>query len=135
MPWALLALRSSWLSGLMLAFIGFAVWTLFSLWPWLTSSDAPFRVREAWDIPLFWQVGVPVMLLAQFVGGMLMEGRLSLQPLGMLGGLCAGIMLVRPVVGDPGMLPLAAILMGVPAYVGLLAAAALGRMTAKHIGI
>ncbi|WFU15888.1 hypothetical protein [Bradyrhizobium sp. CB3481] len=117
----------------MLAFIGFAVWTLCSLWPWLTNSHAPFRIREAWDIPLFWQVGVPVMLLAQFVGGMLSEGRLFGQPLGMLGGLCAGIMLVRPVSGDAGMLPLAAILMGAPAYIGLLAAAALGRMIAKHI--
>ena len=135
MPRNLLGLSPSWLYGMMLALIGFAVWALFSLWPWLMNSHAPFRIREAWDIPLFWQVGVPVMLLAQFVGGMLLEGRLSLQPLGMLGGLCAGIMLVRPVVGDPGMLPLAAILMGVPAYVGLLAAAALGRMTAKHIGI
>ena len=133
MPRAALALRSSWLSGLVLAFIGFAVWTLFSLWPWLTNSHAPFRIREAWDIPLFWQVGVPVMLLAQFVGGMLSEGRLFWQPLGMLVGLCAGIMLVRPVSGDAGMLPLAAILMGAPAYIGLLAAAALGRMIAKHI--
>ena len=133
MPWALLALRSSCLSGLMLAFIGFAVWTLFSLWPWLTNSHAPFRIREAWDIPLFWQVGIPVMLLAQFVGGMLSEARLFWQPLGMLGGLCVGIMFVRPVSGDPGMLPLAAILMGAPAYIALLAAAALGRMIAKHI--
>ena len=135
MPRATLARRPSWLSGLVLAFIGFAVWTLFSLWPWLTNSGAPFRIREAWDIALFWQVGVPVMLLAQLVGGMLSEGRISWQPLGMLGGLLAGIMLVRPAGSDPGMLPLAAILMGGPAYIGLLAATVTGRMIARHLDI
>ena len=133
MPQTVLALRPFWLLPSLLALLGFAVWTLFSLWPWLMNSDAPLRIREAWDIPLFGQVGVPIMLLAQLVGGMLSEGRLFWQPLGMLGGLLAGIMLVRPVSGDAGMLPLAAILMGAPAYIGLLAAAALGRMIAKHI--
>jgi hypothetical protein len=124
----------SWLPGLLLALLGFAVWTLFSLWPWLTNAHTPFRIREAWDMPLFWQVGVPVMLLAQLVGGMLSDGRISWQPLGMLGGLLAGIMLVRPSGGDFGMLPVAMILIGVPAYAGLLAAAAVGRTAGKHLG-
>ena len=97
-----LSLRPSWLPGLMLAFLGFAVWTVFSLWPWLMNSHAPFRIREAWDTDLFWHVGVPVMLLAQLAGGMLSDGRISWQPLGLLGGFFAGIMLVRPAGGDLG---------------------------------
>ena len=130
-----LPLRPSWLPGLMLAFLGFAVWTVFSLWPWLMNSHAPFRIREAWDTDLFWRVGVPVMLLAQLVGGMLSDGRISRQPLGLLGGLLAAIMLVRPAGGDLGMLPVVMIMIGVPAYVGLLAAAAIGRAFGKHLDL
>ena len=130
-----LSLRPSWLPGLMLAFLGFAVWTVFSLWPWLMNSHAPFRIREAWDTDLFWHVGVPVMLLAQLAGGMLSDGRISWQPLGLLGGSFAGIMLVRPAGGDLGMLPVAMIMIGAPAYVGLLAAAAIGRTLGKHLDL
>ena len=130
-----LPLRPSWLPGLMLAFLGFAVWTVFSLWPWLMNSHAPFRIREAWDTDLFWRVGVPVMLLAQLVGGMLSDGRISRQPLGLLGGLLAAIMLVRPAGSDFGMLPVAMILIGAPAYVGLLAATAVGRTLGKHLDV
>ena len=79
-----LPLRPSWLPGLMLAFLGFAVWTVFSLWPWLMNSHAPFRIREAWDTDLFWRVGVPVMLLAQLVGGMLSD-RVGYKPAIMVG--------------------------------------------------
>jgi hypothetical protein len=130
-----LPLRPSWLPGLMLALLGFAVWTVFSLWPWLMNSHAPFRIREAWDTTLFWHVGVPIMLLAQLVGGMLSDGRISWQPLGLLGGFFAGIMLVRPAGGDLGMLPVAMIMIGAPAYIGLLGAAAIGRTLGKHLDL
>jgi hypothetical protein len=130
-----LPLRPSWLPGLMLALLGFAVWTVFSLWPWLMNSHAPFRIREAWDTTLFWHVGVPVMLLAQLVGGMLSDGRISWQPLGLLGGFFSGIMLVRPAGGDLGMLPVAMIMIGAPAYAVLLAAAAIGRTLGKHLDL
>jgi hypothetical protein len=124
--------RPSWLAGLMLALIGFAVWTLFSLWPWLMSSHAPFRIREAWDTDLFWQVGVPVMLLAQLAGGVLSDGRISWQPFGMLCGFFAGVLLVHPPGGDLGMLPIAVILIGAPAYLALLAVAAVGRTFRRY---
>ena len=130
-----LPLRPSWLPGLMLALLGFAVWTVFSLWPWLMNVHAPFRIREAWDTTLFWHVGVPVMLLAQLVGGMLSDGRISWQPLGLLGGFFAGIMLVRPAGSDLGMLPVAMIMIGAPAYAGLLAAAAIGRTLGKYLDL
>jgi hypothetical protein len=117
----------SWFAGLLLALIGFAVWTLLSLWPWLMHSSAPFRIREAWDTPLFWRAGVPALLLAQAAGGALSGGKVYQQPLWMLGGLFAGVVAVHPGGGDFGMLPLAAILIGVPSYLGLLAAAAVGR--------
>lgn len=123
----------SWLCGIVLALTGFAVWTVFSLWPWLTHSGEPFRIREAWDTGLFWRVGVPVMLLAQVGGGALAGGKIVWQPLWMVGGLFAGVVLVHPPGGDLGLLPLALILIGAPSYIALLAAAAIGRALSDYI--
>src|SRR5689334_5994030 len=68
--------RPSWLIGLVLALVGFAVWTAFSLWPVTTQPGQPFRIREAWDTAMFWRVGVPLMLLAQAIGGAVLGGSL-----------------------------------------------------------
>jgi hypothetical protein len=115
------------LPGLLLALLGFAVWTAFSVLPGLMQSSAPFRIREAWDTALFWRLGVPLMLLAQAAGGAVAGGRIFWQPLWMLGGLFAGVVAAHPSGSDFGMLPLAVILIGMPCYLGLLAAAAVGR--------
>jgi hypothetical protein len=123
----------SWLAGLMLALLGFAVWTAFSLLPGLTQPTEPFRIREAWDTALFWRVGVPLMLLAQAVGGAAVSGRLRWQPLWMLAGLFAGVLLVHRGGGDLGLFPLAVILIGAPANLGLLAAAAVGRAAGEFL--
>jgi hypothetical protein len=113
--------------------VGFLVWTLLSLWPWLTQSTAPFRIREAWDTSLFWRVGVPVMLLAQAAGGALTGGKVLTQPLWMLGGLAAGVVLVHPAGSDLGLLPVT-ILFGLPCYAVLLMAAVAGRAVGEAFG-
>jgi len=115
------------LPGLLLALFGFAVWTAFSVLPGLMQSSAPFRIREAWDTALFWRLGVPSMLLAQAAGGAVAGDRIFWQPLWMLVGLFAGVAAVHPGGSDFGMLPLTVILIGIPSYLGLLAAAAVGR--------
>jgi hypothetical protein len=122
------------LPGLLLALVGFAVWTAFSVLPGLTQTSAPFRIREAWDTALFWRLGVPLMLLAQAAAGAVARERIVWQPPWMLGGLFAGVVAVHPGGGDLGMLPLAVILIGVPSYLGLLAAAAVGRAVGRSIG-
>jgi hypothetical protein len=126
--------QPAWLVGLMMALIGFAVWTLFSLWPWLMNSHAPFRIREAWDTTLFWHVGIPLMLLAQLAGGTLSEGKIYWQPFGMLCGFFAGVLLVHPSGSGFGMLPFALIMIGAPGYLALLAVAAAGRMLGDYTG-
>jgi hypothetical protein len=126
--------QPAWLVGLMMALIGFAVWTLFSLWPWLMNSHAPFRIREAWDTTLFWHVGIPLMLLAQLAGGTLSEGKIYWQPFGMLCGFLAGVLLVHPSGSGFGMLPFALIMIGAPGYLALLAVAAAGRMLGDYTG-
>jgi hypothetical protein len=123
----------SWLPALLLALIGFAAWTLFSLWPWLMHTNEPFRIREAWDTLLFWRVGVPVMLLAQAAGGALSGGRIWWQPFWMLGGVFAGLLLVHRSSSEFGLFPLTLILIGIPGYLALLAAAAVGRALADFL--
>ena len=124
----------SWLPGPVLVLFGFAAWTLFSLLPWLVHANDPFRIREAWDTPLFWRVGVPVMLLAQAAGGALSRGRVYWQPFWMLGGLLAAVLLVHPGGSDFGLFPLTLILIGIPGYLALLAATVIGRALADFIG-
>jgi len=124
---------SSWLAGLLLALVGFAAWTAFSLLPGLTQPAEPFRIREAWDTALFWRVGVPLMLLAQAAAAAVIGGKLRWQPLWMLAGLFAGILLVHRSGVDLGLFPLTVILIGGPAYLGLLAAAAVGRAAGEFL--
>lgn len=123
--------RPSWLIGLVLALVGFAVWAAFSLWP--VQPAQSFRIREAWDTALFWRVGVPLMLLAQAVGGAVVSGGLRWQPLWMIGGLFAGVLLLHRSGADLGMVPLAVILIGVPSYLALLVAAAIGRAAGEYL--
>ena len=135
MPYAIAEPRQpSWYPGLLLALIGFAVWTLFSLWPWLMHPSEPFRIREAWDTPLFWRVGMPALLLAQAAGGALTGGKVYRQPLWMLGGFVVGLLLVHPAGGDFGLFPLMLILIGVPCYLALLAVTAIGRALGDLVG-
>lgn len=125
--------RPSWLVGLVLALVGFAVWTAFSLWPVATQAGQPFRIREAWDTAMFWRVGVPLMLLAQAIGGAVLGSSLRWQPLWMIGGLFAGVLLVHRSGVDLGMFPLTVILIGGPSYIALLAAAAIGRAAGEYL--
>jgi hypothetical protein len=125
--------RPSWLIGLVLALVGFAVWVAFSLWPATMQPGQPFRIREAWDTAMFWRVGVPLMLLAQAIGGALVSGGLRWQPLWMIGGLFAGVLLVHRSGVDLGMFPLTVILIGGPSYLALLAAAAIGRAAGAYL--
>jgi hypothetical protein len=105
---------------------GFFVWAFFSLLPALSSRGEAFRVREAWDTGAFWTIGVPVLLIVQGVAGARDDARVFRDPLFTLGGLFAAMLLVHPAGNDLGLLPLALIFVGVPSYVGLLAAEAVG---------
>jgi hypothetical protein len=112
--------------GPVLAVVGFAVWTLFSLLPALTDQTAPFRIHEAWDTEPFLQIGIPLVLLVQAAAGAIGSENIFRQPLWMVGGFFVGLLLVHRSGNSLGLLPLTVILIGVPSYVALLAAAAIG---------
>lgn len=112
--------------GPVLAVIGFAVWTLFSLLTALSDQTAPFRVVEAWDTMPFLQIGIPLVLLVQVAAGAIGGENIFRQPLWMLGGFFVGLLLVHRSGNSFGLLPVTVVLIGVPSYVVLLAAAAIG---------
>ena len=62
------------LSGLWLAAAGLAVWLGLSLWGGVGGSEG-FRLREAWDTPAYFYVGLPVMALAVAAAALQMPER------------------------------------------------------------
>ena len=104
---------------------GFAVWSVFSLLPIYTQTGAAAHVREAWDTVPFWRIGVPIILLAQAMAAAI-GGNNRYLPLWTLGGFFAGVLVVHPAGNDFGMLPLALLFVGLPSYLALLAAGAIG---------
>lgn len=127
--------NGSLLAGLALACVAFLVWSLFSVLPWMTAQPGrAFAIREAWDTDAFWMIGVPVLVLAQGIAGALSRGRLWHQPLWTLGGHFAGVLLVHESGAGFGMLPVALMFIGLPAYLALLLVAAAGRGLRKALG-
>ena len=122
------------LAGPALALLAFGVWAFFSVLPGLMRTGGEFRIREAWDTGAFWYFGAPLMLCAQVLAGAFARGEVWKQPLWTIGGLFAGILLVRKSGTDFGLLPLALIFVGAPSYAVLLGAAATGRALGKRTG-
>ena len=50
--------------GGLLAATGLLIWMALSAWGGLTAEEAGFRLREAWDLPTYFYVGLPIMALA-----------------------------------------------------------------------
>lgn len=116
--------------GTILAVAGFAVWTLFSLLPTMSGGN----IREAWDLPMYWVLGVPLLLgLHAFVGAQVEENTWRL-PLWAIGGHIAGMMLVHPTGPGLALFPMAVFYVGIPMYIILLLAALSGRTLARGFG-
>ena len=109
-----------------LALVGFSVWMVFSALPAWT-GHGPRMLREAWDTDAFWLYGVPMILSAQVLAGGFDRGALWREPLWTLAGLFTGLLLIHPRGDGFGMLPVAVVFIGGPAFVLLFVAAAVGR--------
>ena len=121
--------------GPALALAAFLVWSFFSILPWLMAPPGrAFAIREAWDTGAFWTIGAPALVLAQAVAGAMSRGRLWHQPLWTLGGHFAGMLLVHKSGASFGMLPVALMFIGLPAYLALLLAAFIGHAARKALG-
>ena len=113
------------LSRGILTIAGFMLWTSTSAFP----LAAP--IREGWDRPVYWQVGVPLVLAAQLLVAMRSSERVVIQPLWVMLGHVVAMVFIHPAGTGFGLLPLAIILMGMPLYAALLLAACIGRMVRR----
>jgi hypothetical protein len=108
-----------------LTIAGFLLWTSASAFP----LAAP--IREGWDRPIYWQVGLPLVLAVQLLVALRSRERVVIQPLWLMLGHVVAMLFIHPAGTDLGLLPLAIIFMGVPIYAALLVAASIGRMVRR----
>ena len=103
---------------------GFAVWAVFSIVP---AADGHFATREAWDGAPYWQFGVPLLLAAQGMSAAASRENLPRLPLWTLAGHFLAMLAIRRSGTDFGLLPLAMVFIGIPAYAVLFLVSLAGR--------
>jgi hypothetical protein len=113
------------LSRAILTIAGFTLWTSTSAFP----LAAP--IREGWDRPVYWQVGLPLVLALQLLVALRSRERVVIAPLWVMLGHIVAMVFIHPAGTDLGLLPLAIVIMGMPLYAALLAAAFAGRMVRR----
>ena len=107
---------------------GFALWALTSMLP-MTEA-----LREGWDRPAYWQIGLPLVFALQAVVAIVSQERITLAPLSVLLGNAVAMLFIANA-GSIGLLPLAVVFVGVPLYLMLLVAAFIGRMVRRRTGL
>ncbi len=80
-------------TGPLLAATGLALWTGLSVWGGMGDGTG-FRLREAWDTPAYFYLGLPLMALAVAIAAFHMPQRVWRWPLWMVAGHQAGVLLV-----------------------------------------
>ena len=103
---------------------GFMLWALTSVTPLAVSEG----IREGWDRPIYWQIGLPLVLAVQLLMAVRSSERVAIAPLWVMFGHVAAMVFIHPAGTSLGLLPLAIVIMGLPLYAMLLAAACVGRM-------
>lgn len=111
-----------------LVIAGFALWALTSALP------IGEGLREGWDRPVYWQIGLPLLVAAQLLVAFLSTERAVLAPLWVIiGHLVAMVVFARPG-SNLGLLPLGIVFVGLPLYLLLVIAAFAGRMLRRLTG-
>lgn len=111
------------ITGLLLAAEAFAVWAVFAL-PRFTGRKA---IIEAWDSEPYWSIGIPLLLASLALAGVLSRKPVWLLALYATAGHALAVALIAKEGTGLGLLPLAAVLVGVPLFALFAAAAWLGR--------
>ena len=124
-------------SATSLAGLGLLVWIGLSIWAGMSSSEFGFRLREAWDSPAYFYVGLPLMAAAVTAAAFFRPERAWRWPLCLVAGHQLGVLLIGlGVQSELSLLILTLILsimlaafFAIPAMLGSLAARALGEPT------
>jgi hypothetical protein len=122
-------------AGLWLAAVGFAVWIGLSVWGGIGGEG--FRLREAWDTPPYFYIGLPAMALAVAAASYRFPERIWRWPLWLVAGHQVGVLLVGVgmqsglslVILTLALAVLLAALLIMPALAGALAARKIGQET------
>lgn len=80
--------------GILVAALGFVMWTGLSVFGGLSSDGSAFRLREAWDTAAYFYVGIPAMALAVGVAAFLQPERAWRWPLWLVAGHQTGVLVV-----------------------------------------
>ena len=80
--------------GILVAGLGFVMWTALSVLGGLVSDESAFRLREAWDTAAYFYVGIPVMALAVGIAAFIRPERAWRWPLWLVGGHQIGVLLI-----------------------------------------
>lgn len=81
-------------TGLLLASIGWTVWTALSMWGGMDLNEMRMQLREAWDTQAYFYVGIPVMAIAVAMAGYHMPERVWRWPLWLVGGHQLGVLMI-----------------------------------------
>lgn len=121
-------------TGLLLAATGLIVWTSLSLWGGVaTSSETGFRLREAWDLPAYLYVGLPIMAFAVALAAFRQPERPWRWSLWLVGGHQLGVMVVGVGMQSGLSLVLLTLILAVLLAVGFTVPAMLSAMAARAL--
>jgi hypothetical protein len=112
-----------------LAVVGFAGWAVFSALPILEGRG----IREAWDTQLYWIVGAPALLIAVAAAGYFAREALWKLALWPIAGHFIAMLVMSPAGTDIGLLPVALIFIGLPAFAAFVGVAYVGRLLARAV--
>ncbi len=110
---------------------GFAVWAVLSLAAG-RMVDGRFIVREAWDTPAYFKLGLPVLLAGAGVAGWLWPKRVWRWALLVVAGQGVAMALIHPPGTGLGLLPLAIVFIGVPLALILTIVAVVGAVVSRR---
>jgi hypothetical protein len=111
--------------------VGFVVWTVLSLAAGRV-YDGTFMVREAWDTPAYFSVGLPILLAGAGIAGWLRPERVWRWALLVVAGHVAAMVLIHPAGTGLGLLPLAIVFIGLPLALLLTIAAIVGALISRR---
>ena len=107
----------------------------FALWAWTSALPMSEAIREGWDRPAYWQIGLPLIVIVQIIVAILSNEKMTLAPLWVLLGHAVAMLFVAPAGSDFGLIPLSLIFVAIPLYAVLVLAALGGRIVRGLTGL
>jgi hypothetical protein len=121
-------------SGILLAGLGLLVWIGLSVRAGFASSEFGFQLREAWDDPAYFYVGLPLMAAAVTAVAFFRPDRAWRWPLCLVAGHQAGVLLIGLGVQSELSLLILTLILSVMLAAFFAIPAMLGSIVARRLG-